>query len=56
MRWIAGESELGYPNTFGNPMWMVIPDKLALYILEEYSEILRNKEKYTRFSRAYGRT
>jgi hypothetical protein len=34
MRWMVGESDLGYPSTFGNPMWMVVPDKLAKYILE----------------------
>ena len=52
MRWVAAESVLGYPNIFGNGMWMVVPDKLALYILkgicqhidEESSFILDNKE------------
>ena len=34
MRWMVGESDLGYPSTFGNPMWMAVPDKLAQYILE----------------------
>jgi len=42
MRWMVGESELGYPSTFGNPMWMVVPQKLALYILEG---IFRDLEK-----------
>jgi hypothetical protein len=34
MRWMIGESDLGYPSTYGHPMWMVVPDKLALYMLE----------------------
>ncbi|MGO2234125.1 hypothetical protein B6N13_18195 [Marinomonas sp. UCMA 3892] len=34
MRWMVGESELGYPSTFGNAMWMVVPDQLAGFILE----------------------
>jgi len=34
MRWIEAESELGYPNIFGHPMWMVVPNNLAIYILE----------------------
>jgi hypothetical protein len=46
MRWMVGESELGYPSTFGNPMWMVVPDKLALYILEG---VFRDLEKQRKF-------
>jgi hypothetical protein len=46
MRWMVGESELGYPSTFGNPMWMVVPDKLASYILEG---IFRELEKQREF-------
>jgi len=42
MRWMVGESEMGYPITYGNPMWMVVPDKLAQYILEG---IFRDIEK-----------
>ena len=34
MRWMIGESELGYPSTFGNAMWMVVPETLASFILE----------------------
>ncbi len=34
LRWMEAESELGYPNIFGMSMWMVVPDKLALYILK----------------------
>lgn len=34
MRWMVGESELGYPSTFGNAMWMVVPETLASFILE----------------------
>jgi hypothetical protein len=33
MRWMEAESELGFPNTFGREMWMVVPDRLAKYIL-----------------------
>ena len=46
MRWMVGESDLGFPSTFGNPMWMVVPDKLAQYILEG---IFRDLEKQRRF-------
>ena len=34
MRWMVGESELGYPNIYGKSMWMVVPNKLARFILE----------------------
>jgi hypothetical protein len=33
MRWMKAESKLGYPNIFGKKMWMVVPDRLAKYIL-----------------------
>ena len=46
MRWMEGESDLGYPSTRGNPMWMVVPDKLAQYILEG---IFRDLEKQRRY-------
>ena len=46
MRWMVGESDLGYPSTFGNAMWMVVPDKLAQYILEG---IFRDLEKQRKF-------
>lgn len=34
MRWMEAEGEMGYPVSHGNPMWMVVPDQLALYMLE----------------------
>jgi hypothetical protein len=34
LRWMVAESDIGYPSTRGNPMWMVAPDKLSLYMLE----------------------
>jgi hypothetical protein len=34
MRWMHGESDLGYPNTRGKGMWMVVPRKMGQYILE----------------------
>lgn len=46
MRWMVGESDLGYPNTRGLEMWMVVPDKLAQYILEG---IFRDLETQRRF-------
>jgi len=46
MRWMVGESDLGYPSTFGNPMWMVVPDKLAQYILEGIFRDLEKQRKY----------
>lgn len=46
MRWMVGESELGYPSTFGNSMWMVVPDKLALYIVEGIFRNLENQFKF----------
>lgn len=33
MRWNVAESELGYPNIFGKSMWMVVPDTIAILIL-----------------------
>lgn len=46
MRWMIGESDLGYPSTFGNPMWMVMPNKLAKYVLDG---IFKDLEKQRRF-------
>lgn len=34
MRWISNNDLLGYPSVHGVPAWMVLPDKLALMILE----------------------
>lgn len=34
MRWMVAEGPLGYPVSRGNPMWMVAPRQLALYMLE----------------------
>lgn len=34
MRWMVAEGPLGYPVSRGNPMWMVAPGQLALYMLE----------------------
>ena len=46
MRWMVGESELGYPSVFGNSVWMVIPDKLALYILEGIFKDIEQQRKH----------
>ena len=45
MRWMVGESDLGYPNTRGNPMWMVVPNKLAEYILEGIFKDIEKQRK-----------
>jgi hypothetical protein len=42
MRWTQAESDLGYPNIHGHGMWMVVPDTMAVYILEG---IVKNIEK-----------
>lgn len=34
LRWEVGESILGYPSVRGHRVWVVIPDILAIYILE----------------------
>lgn len=44
MRWMLGESKLGYPSLFGKPMWMVIPDQFAIYILKGILEATREFE------------
>jgi hypothetical protein len=46
MRWMVGESELGYPSTYGNPMWMVVPEKLALFILEGIFRDIENQRSF----------
>lgn len=48
MRWMVGESELGYPSTFGNAMWMVVPDKLAKYILEGIFKDIEHQRKFVK--------
>lgn len=49
MRWNVSESELGYPNIFGKSMWMVVPDKIAAYIL---NGILNNQDDTAFIDRA----
>jgi hypothetical protein len=50
MRWMVGESDLGYPSTFGNAMWMVVPEKLASFILEGiFSDIENLRDKILHF-------
>jgi hypothetical protein len=34
MRWNGTEGELGYPNMAGNPVWHVVPEFLAIAILQ----------------------
>lgn len=34
MRWNGAEGELGYPNMAGNPVWHVVPQFLAIGILQ----------------------
>lgn len=43
LRWTQAESPLGYPNIFGNGMWMVVPDKLAVHILNGIREDPRER-------------
>lgn len=43
MRWVVADSPLGYPNMFGNGMWMVVPDKLALYLLKGICQHIDNE-------------
>ena len=45
VRWTDAESELGYPNTRGQGMWLVMPDKLALYILEGIFKNIEQEKK-----------
>jgi hypothetical protein len=44
MRWMVGESDMGYPSTYGKPMWMVVPEKIARYILEGISRDQKEQE------------
>ncbi|MDE1358873.1 hypothetical protein L9W73_16440 [Vibrio aestuarianus] len=48
MRWMVGESPMGYPSTYGNPMWMVVPENLASFILEGIFEDIENLRKNIR--------
>jgi hypothetical protein len=45
VRWTEAESELGYPNTRGQGMWLVLPEKLALYILEGIFKNIEEEKK-----------
>lgn len=38
MRWNGSESDLGFPNQAGNPIWHVVPDFLACSILHTILE------------------
>ena len=41
IRWNGSESGLGFPNIFGNAIWFILPDKLAIPIL---SSLLVSKD------------
>ncbi|MCK5720282.1 MAG: hypothetical protein KAH84_10095 [Thiomargarita sp.] len=52
LRWMTNLSEIGYPSMYGKGMWMVVPDKLAIYIIEgiltninSESDNILNKDK-----------
>lgn len=34
MRWNGEEDDQGYPKTFGNPVWFMLPQELSLPILQ----------------------
>lgn len=47
LRWTTvAESELGYPNIFGRGMWMVVPLKLALYLMRGIKDNMEQEKPY----------
>jgi len=46
IRWMIGESRLGYPSTHGRAMWMVLPDKIAEYILEGINRDIATQKSF----------
>ncbi len=34
MRWMRAEGPQGYPVTSGHPTWMVLPCKIAIYVIQ----------------------
>ena len=45
VRWVEAESDLGYPNSRGYGMWLILPDLLALYILEGIFKNIEGEKK-----------
>lgn len=48
MRWNAEGEDKGYPKTFGNPVWFMLPNELSLPILQSldaYNPLHRGVEK-----------
>jgi hypothetical protein len=48
VRWTESESPIGYPSTRGHGMWLVLPDKLALYILDGIHDDIDKERKFIR--------
>lgn len=48
MRWNGGEGDdKGYPKTFGNPVWFMLPDEMkipVLHMLDIYKPLLAQLE------------
>lgn len=50
LRWMTGESKLGYPSNYGKEMWMVVPDKLSMFLLNGiYSNIVSERKHIANF-------
>ncbi|MCX6897066.1 MAG: hypothetical protein NT105_00060 [Verrucomicrobia bacterium] len=48
MRWNGGPNDAGYPKTFGNPVWFLLPRELSLPFLktlQEFDSSLVNAEE-----------
>ena len=39
MRWNGTDTDAGYPKTFGNPVWFLIPQDLSFSLLKAIEEI-----------------
>jgi len=49
MRWNVAESDLGYPNIFGQSMWMVVPTHIAVkYSLVFYMIVIKKEIFYVK--------
>jgi hypothetical protein len=45
VRWTEAESPIGFPIAHGYGMWLMLPDKLALYILDGIFKDIEEEKK-----------
>lgn len=46
MRWDGDEHDMGYPKTFGHPVWFIIPENLSICFIKSIIGNENTRHKY----------